>query len=63
MLMLARYYMGKYAIGIIKTVANKSLVYFLEDGIIGNEKMGYREVKYGERVFVYTRCCHKNKRD
>ena len=54
--------MGKYAIGIIETIANKSLVLFLEVGIVGNKKVGYRRVNIGERLFVYTRSCWRERK-
>lgn len=63
MKMKARWYLGKYAIGVIEVIANKSYVMFLEKGIIGNKKIGYREVEYGEKVFLYTRNCYKNKKE
>lgn len=56
-----RWYLGKYLIGVIDRVGNKSYVIFLEDGIIGNKKVGYRTAECGEKVFLYTRNCYKNK--
>jgi len=56
-----RYYLGKYKIGIIDRVGNKSYALFLEKGFVGNRKVGYREAKRGEKVFLYTRNCYKMK--
>ena len=57
-----RYYKGKYKIIILKRIRNKSYVVFLEKGIVGNQKMGYREAKRGEHIFLYTRSCWRNKK-
>lgn len=52
-----RYYLGKYKIMIYERILNKSYVKFLEKGIVGNKKVGYRETEIGEMLFVYTRNC------
>ena len=58
-----RYYLGKYKVRVLERISNKSYVEFLEKGIVGNKKVGYREASKGERIFLYTRNCYKNKRD
>ena len=55
--LFVRYYMGKYRVRVIERIANKSYVEFLEEGIVGNKKIGYRKAKKGELLFVYTRSC------
>ena len=57
-----RYYIGKYKIGTIEKIKNKSYVIFLEFGIIGNKKIGYRGINRGEKIFLYTRSCYKNRK-
>ena len=57
-----RFYMGKYKVMVIDRVLNKSYVEFLEKGIVGNKKVGYRETEIGECLFVYTRSCWRNKK-
>ena len=57
-----RYYLGKYKVRVLERISNKSYVEFLEKGIVGNKKVGYKEVHIGERMFLYTRNCYKNER-
>ena len=57
-----RYYLGKYRVRLIERIANRSYVEFLEKGIIGNKKRGYREARIGEKVFLYTRNCYRERR-
>lgn len=59
--LFSRYYMGKFKVRVLDRVANKSYVEFLERGIVGNKKIGYRETEIGERLFVYTRCCWRDR--
>ena len=54
-----RFYLGKYKVRVLERVSNKSYVCFLEKGIVGNKKVGYRSVERGETLFVYTRCCYR----
>ena len=63
LIIATRYYLGKYAIGIIERIKNKSYVIFLENGIIGNKKMGYRKANQGEKIFLYTRNYYTKKKD
>ena len=58
-----RYYLGKYKVIVLERILNKSYVVFLEKGIVGNQKIGYREAFYYEHIFLYTRNCYRNKRD
>ena len=53
--LFTRYYLGKYKVMVYERILNKSYVKFLEKGIVGNKKVGYREI--GEMLFVYTRTC------
>ena len=57
-----RFYMGKYRVRVLDRVKNKSYVEFLEKGIVGNKKIGYREAKKGELLFLYTRSCWRVKK-
>lgn len=57
-----RFYLGKYKVRVLERVSNKSYVCFLEKGIVGNKKVGYRSVEKGEALFVYTRCCWNHRR-
>ena len=59
---MIRYYLGKYKVRVLESISNKSYVEFLEKGIVGNKKVGYREVPKGERVFLYTRNCYKREK-
>ena len=52
-----RYYLGKYKVRVLERIKNKSYVEFLEKGIVGNKKLGYRKTEIGERLFLYTRSC------
>ena len=58
-----RYYMGKFKVMVYEKILNKSYVEFLEKGIVGNKKLGYREVKKGEMLFVYTRTCWRERKE
>lgn len=60
--LFSRYYMGKFKVRVLDRIANKSYVEFLERGIVGNKKIGYRETEKGERLFVYTRCCWRDRK-
>ena len=57
-----RFYLGKFKVRVLESVSNKSYVCFLEKGIVGNKKIGYRIVEKGEALFVYTRCCWNHRR-
>ena len=61
--LFTRYYMVKYKVRVLDRIGNKSYVEFLENGIVGNKKVGYREAFKGERIFLYTRNCYRSKRD
>ena len=61
--LFTRYYMGKYKVRVLERISNKSYVEFLEKGIIGNKKVGYREALIGECIFLYTRNCYRTRRD
>ena len=58
-----RYYLGKYKIIVLEKILNKSYVVFLEKGVIGNQKIGYRETSYYEHVFLYTRNCWRERKE
>ena len=55
--LFVRYYMGKYRVRVLERIGDKTYVEFLEKGIVGNKKVGYREAKKGELLFLYTRSC------
>ena len=57
-----RFYMGKYRVMVLDRVLNKSYVEFLEKGIVGNKKIGYRDTEIGECLFVYTRSCWRERK-
>ena len=58
-----RFYLGKYRVRVLDRIKNKSYVVFLEKGIVGNKKVGYRVAEIGEEVFLYTRNCYRMRSD
>lgn len=56
-----RYYMGRHAIEIIENKGNRKYIMHLEDGYVGNEKIGYKDVSYGDFDIVPTKLCRRYK--
>lgn len=59
-----RYYMGRHKIKVLKQMDwdRKVYVEHLEDGFIGNKKVGRKAVFKGEMDILYWRCCWRNKK-
>ncbi len=49
--------MNRHKIKILLSAGNKKFIEHLEDGYVGNKKVGYKKVKSGDRDIAQTRTC------
>ncbi len=49
--------MKRHKIKILHSAGNKKFIEHLEDGYVGNKKVGYKKVKKGDRDIAQTRTC------
>lgn len=61
---MIRYYMGRHMIKKMSKTdcLGKALYMILQNGYVGNKKLGYRDVRKGELIIAPSRLCWKNKK-
>lgn len=57
-----RYYRGTIPMLILHKDSKKVLVQYLSDGIVGNKREGYKQIKKNDKDITLIRFCYKNKK-
>ena len=57
-----RYYKGELKVKILNKAYRKAIIEYLEPGLVGNQKIGYKRVNKGHRDIVPIRMCWRNRK-